>query len=74
MRASRSGRDAARVEMIENAQSPPPVVDDGRPIYSMENLPDEPGIHKVLVDGELLELAVDHPGDIGPASQEDVDP
>jgi hypothetical protein len=74
MRASRTGRDSPREEMIDDAPFPQPVVDDGRPVYTMENFPDEPGIHRVLVDGELLELAVDHPGDIGPASQDDVDP
>lgn len=43
---------------------------DGRPIYTMENLPKESGIYRVQVDGELLELAVDQPHDVVPTKQE----
>lgn len=71
-RASRVQRPGQKhpLETPPEVAAADPAEADERPIYTMQDFPDEPGIHRVLVDGEVLELAVDHPEDIEPTTQE----
>lgn len=78
MRATRTTRpeqSPRREKATEEAvvKSPEDEAVDDRPIYTMETLPKGAGIHRVEVDGEVLELAVDHPHDVDPAKQEVVE-
>lgn len=75
MRATRTTRPGQSLRRETNTDDAVmnPLEDeegDGRPIYTMENLPKESGIYRVQVDGELLELAVDQPHDVVPTKQE----